>query len=65
LVGSGCSAWPGAGRYAEAVYMALIAATVVALKHYSPYSCPFDLLWTAWAVTLLLAALAALSEARV
>ena len=26
-----------------AVYMALIVATVLALKYYSPYSCPFDL----------------------
>jgi membrane-associated PAP2 superfamily phosphatase len=37
-----CVVWGGALRRG-AVYMALIVAAVVALKQYSPYSCPFDL----------------------
>lgn len=38
-----CLAWRGPLRRG-ALYMALIAAVVVTLKHYSPVSCPWDLL---------------------
>lgn len=38
-----CLAWGGVLRRG-ALYMALIAAVVVTLKHYSPVSCPWDLL---------------------
>lgn len=38
-----CLAWRGPLRRG-AVYMAVIAALVVTLKHYSPVSCPWDLL---------------------
>jgi membrane-associated PAP2 superfamily phosphatase len=37
-----CLAWGGPLRRG-ALYMALIAAVVAALKHYSPVSCPWDL----------------------
>jgi membrane-associated PAP2 superfamily phosphatase len=36
-----CVAWRPLRR--GALYMAVIAAVVVTLKHYSPYSCPWDL----------------------
>ena len=39
----GCLAWGGAVRRG-ALYMAAIALVVSALKHYSPVSCPWDLL---------------------
>lgn len=38
-----CLAWGGAWRRG-AIYMAVIALAVSLLKHYSPYSCPWDLL---------------------
>lgn len=37
-----CLAWGGALRRG-ALHMALIAAVIVALKHYSPVSCPWNL----------------------
>ena len=37
-----CAAWGGRLRRG-AVYMVLIAGVVLALKHFSPFSCPWDL----------------------